>query len=139
MRASVVQGHFTGCLKDLDWSLADGSIFLCHDTWRVDLFDPRVLLLQTQPDQTYVLLIAGHAYNASMVRLGDRPLGTPLSLQTVLDAPAQPPSGEPPDDRISPIGQVYSINQLRDQDHLLLNAAQRYRPFRPDENPQQAP
>ncbi len=128
LRNTRVSGHFIGCVKNRVWTLADGSKFICHDFWRADSVDPAALLLEGADDDTYVLLIGGHAYDAGLTQLGDRVLGTPIALGTVDDAPPAPPVLETPDDLISPIDPVDSINGLRDQDHLLLNTAQGQRP-----------
>jgi hypothetical protein len=134
MRTSVVTGRFTGCLKNQTWSLADGSSFVCQENWRTDLVDAKAVLLRKQADQSYMLLIGGHTYDAALVQLGVLPLATPLTLQAILDAPPVLPSVEPPNDHITSVDSVDSINQLRYQDGVRLNTAQHLRSPLPARN-----
>jgi len=133
--STKIDGHFTGCVKSLSWPLADGSMFLCRDSWRADAFNPAALLLHSDADRTYVLLIRGHAYSASLLRIRGRALASPIALDPVADDPPLAPSLEPIDDRVSPTEPVNSINELRDRDRLDLETAQRFRPYKAEPLP----
>ncbi len=133
LRDTRLPGPFTGCNTHTDWILEDGSVFVCHGTWRVNLMQPRALLLRGPSAEpklptgpTYIMLIAGHAYDATLLKLGHRELGTPLTLTPVLDAPPALQSGERGDDQIKGILPTQSIDDLRLMDHVKLNDAQRF-------------
>jgi hypothetical protein len=128
IHSSLVPGRFTGCLQHQEWSLADGSAFVCDETWHADSTNTIVVLLQTEADRTDVLLIGGHAYSGSMTQVGNRRLAKPLALRSVPDLPSVTRSGEPPQNHILAIEQVDSIDQLRERDNESLNTVQRYRP-----------